>query len=165
MHPQPITTCSFPHIGWVHELLGWRLWCWLYCLRPFPLCSLENEETFVFIFIVLTTESHSIGQIRWGCILEGRAPSVKFNCFWVEWSITVVQAEHCNHALHQANSISAYIHQSHSKKSVSLHNLTARTFTLLIIRANTTLPLYSVLKRGVEWSQETVSTQCRIWIT
>lgn len=80
-HPQPITTCSFPHTGWVHELLGWRLWCWLCCLRPFPPCSLKNEETFVFVFIVLAAESHTLGQIRWGMYLGEQSSFCQIQLF------------------------------------------------------------------------------------
>lgn len=71
----------------------------------------------------------------------------------------------CNHALHQVISISAYIHQQHFKKSGSPYCVTTWTFALLTVWVNTALPLNSVLKRGVERTQEAVSAQCviRMW--
>lgn len=160
LHSQPITTWLFPHIGWVDQLQGWRLG--LYYLKLFSVCFLKNEETDFLFSFSRHKISHNCNQIHWGSILESRALSANYNCFWVKWSNTVVQAQHCNHALHPVISISSYIQKLHSKRSASLHNLTAEIFTLLIVQANTTPPLYLVIKRGVVWSRD---RQCIIWTT
>lgn len=84
-------------------------------------CKISRKNTVLFFFYCAP---HTIWhQVLLGFVREvspnSKAFSVKLNCFSVKWSIAFVRAEHCNHAVHQAISISFYTHQSHSEKSMS----------------------------------------------
>lgn len=72
---------------------------------------------FVFFFIMLTANSHTTGRIRWESSWSAVPFSVKFNGFWVKWSVASAQAERCNQAFNRVIGISSCSHQSHTKKS------------------------------------------------
>ena len=108
-----------------------------FCLRKVSRVFLEKSDFcfvlgsfffFFFFFIMLTTtNSHTTGWIRWESSRSAVPFSVKFNGFWVKWSVASAQAERCNQALNQAIGISSCSHQSHTKKKVNESSSSGRT--------------------------------------
>ena len=129
LQPQMETTWSVSHIGWVDKLAD----CWLLA-RLFEAAAAEFSEkrgdTVLHGFYFHCARPRITPLLGFTGNESQRAglPFVtKFDR--VKLSITVVRAERGNHALHEAISISSLLHQTHSEKSLILHNLTAQSLS------------------------------------